>query len=89
MEAGKNQLAGRCMCAQTQRHLEQIPFHLFFSISLLLVTSETQTVVPSWASNLATQMVCVLNKSDCSFPFKYVTSPPLNLESWKVYCLLV
>lgn len=89
MEAGKNQLAERCMCAQTQRHWEQIPFHLFFSISLLLVTSETQTVVPSWASNLATQMVCVLNKSDCCFPFKYVTSPPRNLESWKVYCFLV
>lgn len=31
---------------------------------LLLFTSETEAAVPAWACNLATQMVCVLNKSD-------------------------
>lgn len=77
--------AERWTCGQIKRHLKQIPFHLF--VSLLLASSETQTVVPSWASNLATQMGCVLNKSDCSFPCKYVTSPSLNLES--VYCFRI
>lgn len=79
---------GMHVCADVET-FETNSFSPLLSISSLLVTSETQTLVPSWASNLATQMVCVLNKSDCSFPCKYVTSPPLNLESWKVCCFLV
>lgn len=55
---------------------------LLFSVSFLfLFTSETETAVPAWACNLATQMVCVLNKSDCVPPLSssgvcQFTSPP-------------